>query len=302
MTETDQKLEPSIYAIIVAYYPDTDRLKRLCSSLRGQGIHVLVIDNSEPGELNKNFRHEECTIIAAGRNLGIAAAQNTGIEHALARGADILLFFDQDSRIDDGLPGKLCDPLLNNPLSITVPVSIDRLSGDEYPSRVLNRFGWPSNVFCRGKTTLTPVDISIASGTATTPEVFRKAGLFDESLFIDFVDVEWFLRCKRRGVQTFVVPEAVMDHHIGERTLDLGLIKITQHSPMRTYYKVRNSFLLLRRNIPVLFCIRQILPALLHNALLLCFVKNKKEYFLHYLQGICDGILGNSGEYPGFAP
>ena len=46
--------------------------------------------------------------------------------------------------------------------------------------------------------------------------------MFDEDFFIDFVDVEWCLRCKKNKVAIFVVPDAVMEHEIGISSVKLG--------------------------------------------------------------------------------
>lgn len=284
------------FAIIVTYEPDINELSKLVNSIIGQNFNVILVDNSEINFLDDNFDIEGCKLLRNKQNLGIAYAQNIGIKNAILHGADIITFFDQDSVISDGLLSSLSEPLMKNRLYITAPVSIDRNTYIEYPSQVLNRFGWTSDIYSNKKNELVPVDIAIASGITTSSDVFKIVGFFDEDFFIDFVDIEWCLRAKRNGIQIYVIPGAIMEHSIGEKTISIGPIKFIKHSPMRTYYKVRNSILLFRKKIKFIFVVRQIIPAIIHNFILIFFVEKKMDYLRYYLKGIHHGLIGRTGK------
>jgi len=121
--------------------------------------------------------------------------------------------------------------------------------------------------------------------------------LMDEDYFIDFVDTDFFLRCRAKNISMVIVPNAVMLHSVGERTINLLLIRLFVHSDIRTYYKVRNSFLFFRKkHVPFLIGIKEILSALVHNFLILFFVENKMSHFSNYLFAIYDGFMNKKGK------
>jgi rhamnosyltransferase len=284
------------FAVIVTYEPEMKTLETLCRNILKQGFCVIIIDNSEHDRITQSIKLENCSVIFNGKNMGIANAQNTGIKEAKVRGGRILSFFDQDSRVSETLLLQLSDQLEENSPCIICPVSINIATGKEYPSQTVNRIGWTNNIYAKETSGIVPVDIAISSGMTTLIDVIEKVGWFDEDFFIDFVDIDWCLRSKAKGIPIYILPEAVMEHSIGDRTLSIGWMKIIQHSPVRTYYKVRNSFLLLRKKTHLLFALRQICLAMFQNLILLFFVKNKQEYFKSYIIGIYHGIIGRVGK------
>lgn len=284
--------------IIVTYEPEKEQLKQLTVCVEKAGFTPVIADNSEKHPVCAQMVSENTKLISLHGNAGIAAAQNAGISHALEQGAEILGFLDQDSVIDEALLHVLETALDQLGECVVAPVAVEKENLKEYPVQSLDRWGYPKDVYVNGKKEPVRADLVISSGTMTRASVFQKAGWFDESLFIDFVDVEWCLRCKRAGIPVYVVPDAVLCHKIGSEEITAEGMRITVHSPVRTYYKVRNAFLMLYKKAGFVFSVRQIIPALVHNFLLLFHVKNKREYFKYYMTGIGHGILGVSGRYP----
>ena len=287
------------YAVIVAYNPDTSALINLCEAVTQQNHLVVIIDNSENAASCNAHYFSKYHVISLKENKGIAYAQNVGTRYAIDEGAQIISFFDQDSVIPADLLHKLVAPHETNKLLITAPVSIDKYHRFEYPSRVLNDFGLSRDVYSLGKNELTPVDIVISSGITVSTNVFNIAGMFDEDLFIDFVDTEWCLRCRKNAVHMLIVPDAIMEHSIGESSAKIGPFKSILHSPARTYYKTRNSILLVRKDVKILFALRQIISAVAHNLLLVFFAKQPLLHSKYYLLGILHGVLGITGKYQG---
>ena len=147
-----------------------------------------------------------CTLITIGYNSGIAHAQNAGIAAALAAGAEVLVFFDQDSKIEPGFVKSLVSALREGAAEIVSPLSVDEATNTPLPSVRVSRFGWSTPVHTADAVERYPVDMVISSGTAATRQVFEIAGTFDEGLFIDFVDAEWCLRCRSLQIPIYVVP------------------------------------------------------------------------------------------------
>lgn len=283
------------YAIIVTYEPEKEQIKKLTETIEKAGFLPLVADNSEKSPIDNSMVAKSTRIVRLNGNAGIAAAQNAGVDWALKHGAEILSFFDQDSEAEEELLKKLEHALKELGECVVAPVAVDQETNEEYPVQRLGRYGYPRDIYVRSKKNAVQADLIISSGTMTKADVFRKVGNFDEDFFIDFVDVEWCLRCKRAGIPVYVIPQAVLKHKIGKECIQTDHMTLTVHSPVRTYYKVRNAFLLLYKKAGVIFAIRQILPALVHNFLLLFYVKEKKQYLQYYLRGICHGIMGVRG-------
>lgn len=284
--------------VIVTYEPEKEALKKLTECIEEAGFTPVIADNSEKSAVTAEQVSEHTKILSLHGNAGIAAAQNAGIRYACGQGAEIIAFFDQDSRIDGGLLKILEKNLKLLGECVVVPVAVDLETGEEYPVQRLGKLGYPKDLYVKGAKQAAEADLVISSGTMTTADIFRKAGIFDEDFFIDFVDIEWCLRCRRAGIPIYVIPEAVLQHKIGSEEIHTEGMTITVHSPVRTYYKVRNSFLLFRKKAGLVFTVRQMLPALLHNFLLLFHVKEKGSYLKYYIKGIGHGIIGVRGRYP----
>jgi rhamnosyltransferase len=285
-------------AVVVTYEPDPNRLASLCDDLARSGISVLVVDNSESGlELHLP---EPSRLLRLGFNSGIAAAQNTGIEFARRSGADAILFFDQDSCPSAGALEALLRALQSGIAPVVAPVAIDESTGRVLPPLRLDQYGRVHKVLGR-KTTATvpvPADIVISAGTTALMSVFDKVGGMDEELFIDYVDIDWCLRCRAAAVAVRIIPLAFMVHRIGLREIRFGAAAAAVHSPQRTYYKTRNCLLLFRRKwVPSLFVAREFASALMQIVLITIVESNRAQHLRAFLAGLWHGVTQRTGRY-----
>jgi rhamnosyltransferase len=286
----------TICCIIVCYRPDVAQLLSLSGSVLNSRTQVILVDNTEAPYLESGKLPDGCTLITLGYNSGIAHAQNIGVAAALAAGARVLVFFDQDSKIEPGLVAVLVAALHPGTAEIVSPLCIDDATGMALPSTRVSRFGWVTWVHAAGATRPYPVDMVISSGTVATREVFDIAGNFDEELFIDHVDAEWCIRCRAKQIPIYIIPTAVMRHSIGSRYVKLGPLTILVHSPARCYYQIRNCFLMFRKpHIPFLFAVQQLASVTVSRTILLFFVKDRFSYLKSYLFAVRDGLKGVTG-------
>ena len=288
-----------VFCIIVGFHPDVDRVHRLCLRILGDGARVILVDNSTRSWLAGQRLPAGCELISLGYNSGLAHAQNVGVRRALQAGATVIVFFDQDSYFAPGFLVALTASLLIGTPEIVAPVYVDEATNTAFPSLRVNRFGCSKTVLESSARGRYPVDAVISSGTAATREVFTYGGYLDDSLFLDFADVEWCLRCRAKGIPIYVVPNAIMSHRIGAYAKHFGPFTVFVHNSTRCYYQIRNSFLLLRRpHVPILFSIRTILRVLMNRAVLLFFVESRFKYIKTYCFAVRDGCLGISGAGP----
>jgi rhamnosyltransferase len=237
-----------------------------------------------------------CSLITIGFNSGIAHAQNVGVTAARAVGADILMFFDQDSKVEPGLLKSLAGSLSAGIPEVVSPLCVDDASNSVEPPERVDRFGFSTRVHFPEALERYPVDVIISSGTAATREVFDLAGAFDETFFIDFVDAEWCLRCRSKNIPIYTIPTAVMRHSVGSGHVRVGPFIVPVHTSTRCYYQIRNCFLLFRRShVPLIWASKQLLSVILSRILLLLFVRPRSSYLKWYLLAVRDGLRGRGG-------
>jgi rhamnosyltransferase len=274
-------------------------LLRLCENLLAAGSEVVLVDNTEMPCTVDQQQPSGCQLIALGLNAGIAHAQNIGITTAIAAGAEVVAFFDQDSTIKPGFITALVSPLHVGRPDVVAPLYVDDASNLALPSTSVNRYGVSSAIHNSDSLAPYPVDVVISSGTTATKEVFEMVGLFDEDFFIDFVDTEWCLRCRSKHIPIRVIPTAVMHHRIGSKSINFGFTTVFVHSSVRCYYQVRNCFHLFRkRHIPILFALRETISVFVSRTLLLLIVDDKLAYAKAYLCALRDGFKGVTGVKP----
>lgn len=170
-------------AVIASYNPEPG-LVRNVAALLGQLTNVIVVDNGSSSEseitLSNVAQMPGCVVIRLGTNKGIAHALNSGIRAALESNFEWIFTFDQDSSVSSGFVSSMLAALYGAPdannVAIVAPHCLDR----NYEFHI--RF--PRSA--KGE-----VLEVITSGNLVPATVFRRIGLFDETLFMDFVDIEF---------------------------------------------------------------------------------------------------------------
>ena len=103
-----------VLGIVVTYNPASEELLPLLQSLESQVETLLIIDNTPSdddritgivGDLES--KHPDLRMLRVGHNIGIAAAQNIGLEVALEECFDYVLISDQDSLPDTDMVSVL---------------------------------------------------------------------------------------------------------------------------------------------------------------------------------------------------
>ena len=230
----------SVSAVIVSYNPSADVLANI-AALRPQVDSIVVVDNGSSEQnlamLRRGRSEFDFELIENGCNLGIAAALNIGIREAKAKGCFWVALFDQDSTVEPGFIDLMREAYESsaNPsqVGIVCPAYLDRLTGITLPL--------PRSK--AGEVVATPT-----SGSLIPVERFDKLGPFNESLFMDYVDVEFSLRNRRAGYSIVQSSQAVLHHSMGRITRHRVFgrwFTSTNHSAARRYYITRNRLWLL---------------------------------------------------------
>jgi rhamnosyltransferase len=133
---------------------------------------------------------------------------------------------------------------------------------------------------------------TITSGSLVRCEVLRRVGLFEERLFIDFVDHEFCLRLRRHGWLVVEAADVVLAHSMGSSQVRSVLgrrMVFTHHSPLRRYYITRNQLEVSARNL--WFDPRWACRHLLHLAFGSVVVVLFEEQRLAKLQAVLRGVF-----------
>lgn len=250
--------EPVVWAVIVSYNPEPERLKNLVEVLTLQVAGAVIVDNASNNNVASivdNSSVGNLSIINLPGNFGIAAAQNVGIEQAIKKGATHIYLSDQDSLPSFSLVAELLSAFFSGsktPVAAVGPATVDERTG-QVCSFIVERLGvpqrWHPNTDDEHSKKTVEVDFLIASGTLLSVKAIQHIGGMRSCYFIDHVDREWCFRARKGGYVLLGVPGARLTHRLGDEVKQVwffGVRQVTYHTPLRSYYLFRNTLLMLR--------------------------------------------------------
>lgn len=231
-----------LLGIVVLYHPDEAFASRVASYLPVVD-KLLLWDNTPGGSRVATMLPEEvaagkCLVKGTGRNEGIGRALNEAVRYARAGGCTHLITFDQDSRF---LPGE-------------AQRYVERVAALSAGREAI--FSTNYRIESQG-TTLYPVSDAVdevrsamTSGSIYPLSVIGCVGLFREDFFIWGIDMEYSYRARRAGIPTLCLKDVLLQHGFGAQRRRHRLLGRevfpNEYAPARTYYNVRNGFLLHR--------------------------------------------------------
>lgn len=282
----------NIFAVIVTYNPNLENLNKLIGSIKANGVEPIIVDNNS---LNlESFCNN--IFLKLNDNEGIAKAQNIGSLEAIARGAEYIIYFDQDSTISNNFIIMLAKDFIeiqkhDSKISAIGPRFVDERHDFYYPALKLNKFGLLDKIDTTN--ILEPIEVSIliSSGTLVSISSLQNIGLMKEEFFIDFVDTEWCFRALSCGYTIYLSSKATMRHTIGDDVIRFMNINVPVHSAFRRYFRVRNLFYMKKMPyIPKNIVTRLMITNFIHQFLLILLRKNKVDYIKYYFKALRDGI------------
>lgn len=292
----------SVCAVIVTFHPAKEILNNVAAIL-DQVDEVVIVDNGsgikERALLSQLARHNKVSIEFLQENFGIAAALNIGIKQAKARGHQWAITFDQDSQATVGMIAAMFQAY------------------ETYPDKEKVASLSPRYKSWSDETTIVPYEVSlladvesskyaeaeevITSGNLIKLSILDSVGYFCETLFIDYVDIEYCLRCVTQGYKILEVKDALLIHEIGFPTRHKFLWKrpaTSNHSALRRYYMARNAVYVYKKYLfkkPswVIGNARALAKTL---AVIFFFEDGRSEKLRAFLLGILDGLLNRMGK------
>jgi rhamnosyltransferase len=224
-------LKSEIAAVVVLYQPSANMLANI-DSYSAQVDRVIAVDNSDQPDsgLHAALLRRGIDYLWMNGNTGIAAALNAGCQRARSLDYAWALTMDQDSTALPLMVQRLAeclDTVQSQRIAIVAP-NWQQVGG--LPVLATGD--------CR------ELDFAMTSGNLLRLATFEDLGGFREDLFIDKVDDEFCLRARQRGWRVVQKLDAVLLHrmgHLQQVTFPLRCY-VTNYSPVRRYYMVRNHF------------------------------------------------------------
>ncbi|MBW8829369.1 MAG: glycosyltransferase family 2 protein [Burkholderiales bacterium] len=231
--------------------PDSLRTLRDWASANG----VMISTPDAPPRLNAAGGCRSICILENGRNLGFTGANTVGIQHAMRRGADYVLFLNNDTFVTPSFLSRMIDVAERNPAygllgcktllgdgdAADENRTIWSLGGYRY------RFGNPMNIGSnqpdraewRG---LVENELICGCCMLIRRKAIEDCGVQDDDLFFAIDDVEYSLRVAKAGWKNALVLDAEI-YHAGSKSVE-------GRTGLQLYYLFRNTYYFRRKYFP----------------------------------------------------
>ena len=217
---------------------------------------LYVVDNDSKDNTVETLNQvKDCKVIFNDENLGVACANNQGVEWALKDGCDFALLINNDTAFEKELLNKLVAAHYKHKASIIVPkmkyfdTNIIWCAGGFFNSKkaLLNyhcgQGEQDKRQFKDGFVDYSPVCCSLIHKS-----VFEDVGFFDEKYFVYFDDADFFYRVKENKIhKTFFIEDVDFYHKTGSLSKSREPIDNSKYSPFFIQQMTKNHVYFLRK-------------------------------------------------------
>jgi rhamnosyltransferase len=282
-------VKENLCAIVTSFNPDGNFKERIVK-ISGQVAAVVVVDNNSNrgvSELLAEMSGENnLQVIFNQANLGVATALNLGITMAKDLNYQWVMLFDQDTIVSDQMVDLLCKSYADTPERDSIAIigpgyDAGKIPPDAYTNK------------------LKEVEFLITSGSLIAVDTIDKTGPMLDSLFIDYVDIEYCLRARKMGFRIMQLDTPLMKHSIGAMSLHRlpgKEVGTTNHSALRRYYMMRNHVLVIKKyftTFPV-WAVKSLFARGIETMKILLFENEKLLKIKYSAIGFIDGISGKT--------
>ena len=212
-------------------------------------LEVIVVDNASKKDETSAIseKYPQVKVIRSPQNLGFAGGNNLGIK--ASKGKYILLI-NNDTYFKEYNIDALIKRLENSDkIGIVCPKL--KFSWGNHPIQFAG-YTPLSKITVRNQAigfgaedhdqydTAHPTPYAHGAAMLIKREAVKKVGLMPECYFLYYEELDWSMMFTRSGYEIWYDPACTVYHKESRAT--------GQHSPLRTYYIVRNRLLLVKRN------------------------------------------------------
>jgi GT2 family glycosyltransferase len=273
-------------------YADTSRLLEGFDRFESD-IDIRVVDNGSTDDSVKRLESDGRNVITLESNRGFAGGMNAGIRVALEDGADAVLLLNNDIIIDEPFISDLSACLTQSDSIGAVTPAINSPDGSSWFRTASADLQTGKSYRCESTSLngncLKTYYIPLAC-TLIDTSVFDDIGLLDDSYFLYKEDVDFAVRAAEYGYQFVTDVSITVKHESGS----------SSDEATKRYYGIRNrlifanKFGLPRLKFYTFFAYRFV------ESLVGCIVKQEYSAFIAVLEGVLDGLRGQTGKgrYP----
>ena len=236
-------------SIVILHFGDLAVTQACIASLvrfEKNNFDLVIVNNMQQLLSKKDFPAvTSLKIINNTKNVGFATGVNIGIKHALKNKANYVLLLNNDTLLTQPIVKKLLHVFsTDDTIGITSPILRFKKDG-----RKLLDFGGDINLSI-GRTfheegekiythkTIYPIYVS-GCCMLIKREVFEKTGLFDESFFLYYEDVDFCLRMREKGWNATITPSVIVDHALSKSAGKVSFIA--------TYHQIRSAIIFVKK-------------------------------------------------------
>jgi len=254
-------------------------------------LRVTVVDNASAADISPYIAGTgvPVTVLRRPKNLGYAAGNNAAIRAILDSSnpePSAILILNPDVRLSPRSIERLLRFLNETPSCGAISPTTPQRG---HATRSL--WGWPI-AQPRGDGSLARTDRLPGFCMLVRPEVFRRVGLFDETYFLYWEEVDFCLRARKAGFDLLIARFVPVTH---------GAEKETRPKTHRTYYMWRNQFPFAMKNFGriegMVFLARRLLVANLLE-ILRSLVRGEFRHIGCGFAGLAAGFRQESGPSP----
>lgn len=244
--------EPLVAIIVLCWNGKKDTLECLESlrKLRYPNYRTILVDNGSTDGTSAAVRDSfpEAEVIETRRNVGFAAGNNVGINHALERGADAVFLLNNDTTVDPDLLTSLVTSLYRSPDIGAVNPTIYYY---DQPSVIWSAGGtldWQTGIAYQRHVDEVDigqlraeeeVDYGVGAALLMRREAAEAVGLLDPSFFLYYEETDWCSRARDAGYKTIFVPSGKVWHKVSQ--------SMNGRSATQLYYCCRNRLLFMSK-------------------------------------------------------
>lgn len=272
--------------VVVLYNPDQKVINNINSYI--DELDALYLVDNSSADNSTLFMNEKIEYIPLQKNTGIAHALNVGAKKAIDHNFHYLLTMDQDSMFEK-------DALKNMKSIIDADDEKNQVGIYSPFHKTAISEPVPEELF-------TSPLVVMTSGNIINLDIYKCVEGFKEWMFIDCVDFEYGLNVRKHGYTIKQINTVFLDHELGDYEIKHVFNKkifCDNHSALRRYYIVRNSFYLydMYHNDYPDYCQAVVKQAKQSFFYATVFEKHGFKKLIYMIRGYIDYRKGKKGAY-----
>lgn len=291
-----------VYIVLLNWNGWRDTLECLSSlyAMEYTNWHAVVVDNGSSDDSVERIREAfpQVVVVKTQDNLGFAAGNNVGIRLALSAGAEYVLVLNNDTRVLPDSVGELvCFAQEHPEAGLMGPKILRRDPEREWPirrkldlgtllatltplRRLITRLPFVRNRFYYTGSQPSTVEFLAGSALLFRATTFNKAGLFDESTFLDCEELIMAEKVRRAGLAAYFVPRSSIWHKGSASGSKLRAKRYIENAKSEEYF-----FSVYVRLSPVARAIVRVVRFLTYGARAVRY-RNYREHFDEFMSAL----------------